>query len=130
RVFCALPGIALNAGANPLAVSNALALALQSETRTIPIVGWTGDPVAAGIVSSLAGGNVRVSIDAGAEMGAKRIELLAEAVGKLTNVRVLALPALWEDPPTKTMREAAEKMNTRNTCRVRCPGRWRARAWA
>ena len=42
------------------AISNLLVLALQSETRTIPIVGWVGDPVAAGIVSSLArpGGNV------------------------------------------------------------------------
>jgi putative tryptophan/tyrosine transport system substrate-binding protein len=96
------------------AFSNLLVLALQSETRTIPIVAWTGDPVAAGIVSSLArpGGNVTgVSTDAGAEIGAKRLELLAEAVGKLTNVRVLAPPALWEDPQTKATREAAEKMN-------------------
>jgi putative ABC transport system substrate-binding protein len=96
------------------ALSNFLVQAIQSETRTIPIVSWTGDPVAAGIVSSLArpGGNVTgVSTDAGAEIGAKRIELLAEAVGKLTNVGVLAPPALWEDPQTKAIREAAEKMN-------------------
>jgi len=96
------------------AASNQVVLALQSETRTIPIVGWTGDPVANGIVSSLAhpGGNVTgVSIDAGAEIGAKRIELFAEAVGKLTNVRALAPPAVWEEPPNKAMREAAEKMN-------------------
>jgi putative tryptophan/tyrosine transport system substrate-binding protein len=68
------------------AISNFLVLTLQSETRTIPIVAWTGDPVAAGIVSSLArpGGNITgVSTDAGVEIGAKRIELLAEAVGKL-----------------------------------------------
>jgi ABC transporter substrate binding protein len=35
-------------------VSNYLTLALKSETRTIPIVAWMGDPVASGIVSSLA----------------------------------------------------------------------------
>jgi putative ABC transport system substrate-binding protein len=96
------------------ALSNLLVLALKSETRTIPIVAWVGDPVAAGIVSSLArpGGNVTgVSTDAGAEMGAKRLELLAEAVGKLTNVRVLAPPPSWEDPQTKAIRVAAEKMN-------------------
>jgi len=96
------------------ALSNLLVLALQSETRTIPIVAGTGDPVAAGIVSSLArpGGNVTgVSSDAGAEIGAKRLELLAEAVGKLTNVRVLAPSALWEDPQNKAVREAAGKMN-------------------
>ena len=69
------------------AVANTLVLALQSETRTIPIVGWTGDPIAAGIVSSLArpGGNVTgVSVDAGEEFVGKFIELLAEAVGRLT----------------------------------------------
>jgi putative ABC transport system substrate-binding protein len=96
------------------AVSNLLVLAFQSETRKIPIVAWTGDPVAAGIVSSLArpGGNVTgVSSTSGTKIGAKRIELLAEAVGKLTNVRVLAPLALWEDPQTKAMREVAEKMN-------------------
>jgi putative ABC transport system substrate-binding protein len=88
--------------------------ALQSETRTIPVVAMMTDPVAAGIASSLAhpGGNVTgVSIDAGAELGAKFIQLLSEAVGKLSNVRLLATPATWDGPNTKTMREAAAKMN-------------------
>ena len=37
-----------------------LTVALLSETRTIPIVAWTSDPISAGIVSNLArpGGNV------------------------------------------------------------------------
>ena len=52
-----------------------------------------------------------MSSDAGAEIGAKRLELLAEAVGKLTNVRVQAPPPSWEDPQTKAIRAAAEKMN-------------------
>jgi putative ABC transport system substrate-binding protein len=72
------------------------------------------DPVAVGIASSLArpGSNFTgVSVDAGAEIGAKYIQLLSEAVGKLSNVRVLATPATWENPNVKTMREAAEKMN-------------------
>ena len=65
---------------------------LLSETRTIPIVAWVVDPIGQGIVSSLArpGGNVTgVSNDAGADMGAKRIELFSQAVGKLTNICVL-----------------------------------------
>jgi putative ABC transport system substrate-binding protein len=85
---------------------------LQSETRTIPIVAWTGDPVVGGIVSSLArpGGNVTgVSIDAGAEYGGKRLQLLAEAAGRLSNVRLLAPPV--QTPLARTTREAAEKMN-------------------
>jgi putative tryptophan/tyrosine transport system substrate-binding protein len=99
------------------ASENHLVLALKSETRTIPIVGWTGDPVASGIVSSLArpGGNVTgVSVDAGAEVAAKRLQLLAEAVGKLTNVRYLSPdpPLKWEQQPqVKAAKAAAEKMN-------------------
>jgi len=95
------------------AASTVLTLALQSETRTIPIVAWTGDPVLAGIVSSLArpGGNVTgVSIVAGSEFTAKRLELLVEAVGKLSNVRLLATPAAWELAAYKALREAAERM--------------------
>lgn len=96
------------------ALASTLVLALLSETRTIPIVGWTGDPVAAGIVSSLArpGGNITgVSTDAGPEIGAKLMQLLAEAVGKLSNARVLSTAAEWELPTFKSTREAAGKMN-------------------
>jgi putative ABC transport system substrate-binding protein len=95
-------------------VSNYPTLALKSETHTIPIVAWLGDPVAAGIVSSLArpGGNITgVSIDQGAEVGGKLIELLAEAVGRLSNVRMLQTVANRESPLVKAVREAAEKMN-------------------
>jgi putative tryptophan/tyrosine transport system substrate-binding protein len=95
-------------------VGNPLTVAFKSETRTIPIVAYTGDPVAGGIVSSLArpGGNITgVSGDAGPELGAKRIELLAEAVGKISNLRVLGPPTAWEHPATKALREAAEKKN-------------------
>jgi putative ABC transport system substrate-binding protein len=95
------------------ALSIRLARALQSETRTVPVVAWVTDPVAAGIASSLArpGGNVTgITIDAGAEIGAKYIELLSEAVGKLSNVRNLATPASWEVANAKVMREVAEKM--------------------
>lgn len=96
------------------AMSNPLVLSLQSETRTIPIVAWTGDPVAAGIVSSLArpGGNVTgVSIDAGPQLGGKRVEFLVEAVGHLSNLRLLAPPTSWQSPMAEASKEAAEKMN-------------------
>ena len=63
-----------------LSTSTRLALALQSETRTIPNVAWMTDPVAAGIASSLAhpGGNVTgISVDAGSEIGGKYLELFS-----------------------------------------------------
>jgi putative ABC transport system substrate-binding protein len=95
-------------------ISSPHTLALLSETRTIPIVAWTSDPVSAGIVSNLArpGGNVTgLSSDASSEMGAKSIQLLSEAVGKLSNTRVLATPLSWQLPLYQSAREAAEKMN-------------------
>jgi putative tryptophan/tyrosine transport system substrate-binding protein len=79
--------------------STRMTLAVQSETRAIPVVAWMNDPVAAGIALSLArpGGNVTgVSVDAGAELGVKFIQLFSEAVGKFSNVRLLASPALGE----------------------------------
>jgi putative ABC transport system substrate-binding protein len=62
--------------------------------------------------SSLArpGGNVTGLISAaGTEFGAKRLQLLAEAVGKLTNVRRLGTPAT--DAISLSAEDAAKKMN-------------------
>jgi len=44
-------------------------------------------------------------------MAAKSIQLLSEAVGKLSNTRVLATPLSWQFPIYQSAREAAEKMN-------------------
>jgi putative ABC transport system substrate-binding protein len=70
------------------ALADPIVLALQSETRTIPIVAWTGDPVVSGIVSNIArpGGNViGVSVFVGTEFGGKVLQLFVDAVGKLAN---------------------------------------------
>jgi putative ABC transport system substrate-binding protein len=85
---------------------------LLSETRTIPIVAWVGDPIAQGIASSLAhpGGNVTgVTNDAGADMGAKRIELFSQAVGKLTNIGLLE-PSDNASAGAQSVRRACEKL--------------------
>jgi len=77
------------------ALGDLVVLALKSETRTIPIVGWTTDPVLAGIVSNIArpGGNVTgVSIVVGADFWGKPLQLFVDAVGKLSNARVLETP--------------------------------------
>jgi len=91
------------------ALPDPVVLALQSETRTIPIVAWTGDPVLSGIVSNIArpGGNVTgVSITVGADFGGKVLQLFVDAVGKLSNARALTIPAEWEAPEYKPFREA------------------------
>ena len=66
-----------------------MTLRLKAATTTIPIVAITGDPIRFGLVSNLArpGGNITgVSVDAGVEVWAKRLELLSIAVPKLVNV--------------------------------------------
>jgi putative ABC transport system substrate-binding protein len=71
--------------------------AAKNATKTIPIVmvGVGADPVEAGLVESLArpGGNVTGITNLGPELGGKRLEILKEAVPKLTRVAVLHDPA-------------------------------------
>jgi putative tryptophan/tyrosine transport system substrate-binding protein len=70
--------------------------AAQDATTTIPIVMVAvGDPLRTGIVASLAhpGGNVTGSTTLGAELSAKRLQLLYEAIPTLAHVAFLWNPA-------------------------------------
>jgi len=71
-------------------------LAATQATRTIPIVMvGTGDPLATGLVVSLArpGGNVTGSTQLGAGLATKRLEILKETVPQLSRVAFLWNPA-------------------------------------
>jgi putative ABC transport system substrate-binding protein len=89
------------AGGDP-AVRNAM-----NATKTIPIVmtGGGADPVEAGFVESLArpGGNVTGITLLVLELGGKRLELLQEAVPKVTRVA-----ALYESANPSSVREVKE----------------------
>ena len=77
---------------------SAEALAAKNATRTIPIVFFgVGDPVAAGLVDSLArpGGNITGFTTIAAVLAGKRLELLKETIPKLSRVAVLWDP---QDP--------------------------------
>ena len=70
---------------------------IKNATKTIPIVmvGQGLDPVAEGLVESLArpGGNVTGMTNLGPELAGKRLDLFKEAVPKIANVAVLYEPA-------------------------------------
>jgi putative tryptophan/tyrosine transport system substrate-binding protein len=91
---------------------NNLVQALAAATATIPIVGITGDPIAGGLLTSLAhpGGNLTgVSINAGIEIGAKRLQLLKEAMPAAAKVSHL-LSGAWGDETGLSFREAGQHL--------------------
>src|SRR5215475_11427097 len=83
--------------------------AAKNATKTIPIVmvGVGTDPVKAGFVESLArpAGNVTGITNLGRELGGKRLELLKEAVPKVSNVA-----ALYDPGAQGTAREVKENI--------------------
>ena len=86
------------------------ALAAKRATTTIPIViASAGDPVAAGLVASLArpGGNVTGNASLGTELNTKRLEILRDAVPKLVRVGLLRLPGQSTSLQMKDLRPAA-----------------------
>src|SRR6266550_3800344 len=93
-------------------ISYRLALNLKAATTTIPIAAITADPIALGLVSSLArpGGNITgVSVDAGIEVMGKRLALLLEATSKLSNARFLVSKLNWEGVLGAAVREASRR---------------------
>jgi len=95
-----------------LAVGGRLSLDFKMATTTIPIVTMIIDPIAMGLVASIArpGGNITgVAISAGLEIIGKRMGLLVEAMPKLSTVGYLASRPFWEDPRGAAVREAAKQ---------------------
>jgi len=91
------------------------ALAAKSATTTIPIVMTTSaDPVAAGLVASLArpGGNVTGLSSLAPELNTKRLEILKDAVPKLARVGVLRPPgaSIGRDLQLKELRLASQAL--------------------
>ena len=84
-----------------VADSTNAALAAKRATSSIPIVmAIVGDPASSGLVASLAypGGNVTGLSIMLAELSAKRLQLLKEAIPRLTRVAVLSNPAMPSHP--------------------------------
>lgn len=96
------------------------AMAAKGFTATIPIVMTNpGDPVQAGLVKSLAapGGNITGLSSLGPELNTKRLEILRDAVPKLTRVGLLRQPVgtsgIITDIQLKELRPAAIALNVK-----------------
>jgi len=87
------------------------ALTAMQATRTLPIVfASVADPVASGVVTSLArpGGNVTGLSSLGPELVGKRLELLTQAVPGVSRVAVLWFPGALGERTDKDMLKEAE----------------------
>ena len=90
-------------------------LAAKRATTTIPIVmANIGDPVATGVVASIArpGGNITGQTFFNPELRAKRIELLKEVMPRLTHVAVILNPdnPAAVGPEFQAMEKAAQAL--------------------
>ena len=99
-----------------IAVATPAARAAQQATRVIPIVATAmGDPVRDGLVASLAkpGGNVTGTTFLGPELVPKRLELLKQALPKVSRVAGLWHPgAFSEGTMTDMLKETATAAGT------------------
>jgi len=98
-----------------VAANTAAALAAKQATAMIPIVvSVMGDPVADGLVDSLArpGGNITGLTFLGPELVPKRVELLKEALPGISRVAVLWHPGGYGERTTKDMLRDAEAAAT------------------
>ena len=94
----------------------AAAAFIKTVAATVPVVALSGDPIAMGLVKSLArpGGNITgMSVDVGPLLHGKRIELLREAFPAMSDLIYVNLRTSWDAFLGLAMRDAAEKAGTR-----------------
>jgi putative ABC transport system substrate-binding protein len=92
--------------------SDFMAQAARAATSTIPIVWVGGDPIQAGLVTSLArpGGNINgVTVFAGNEIDGKRLQILKDALPSTSRVGYLDLRTYWEGD-ARSLREPSRQL--------------------
>jgi putative ABC transport system substrate-binding protein len=92
---------------------NELVKTFLAATDTIPIVGITSDPIAGGLIASLArpGGNLTgVSVEAGPEIIAKRLQTMKEAMPSVAKVAYLLSNSRPDGVNGESYHEAARRL--------------------
>ena len=96
------------------AVTPELVRQFKAATTTIPIVALTADPIAFGLVASIArpGGNITgVSTDAGLEeLWGKRLHILKELVPRVSKVALLCPQGRWDTMYGQAMSPLAQQI--------------------
>ena len=91
----------------------AIAQAARAASGTIPIVSVGGDPIRAGLVTSLArpGGNITgVTIDAGDEIWGKRLQILKEAIPSASKAAFLNMRTGLDPQGQQLFRESGRRL--------------------
>ncbi len=95
-----------------IAITSAIAQAIRAATDTVPIVFTSGDPIRAGLVTSLAhpGGNMTgVNVQVDFAIWGKRLQILKEAVPSISKVALLDLRGYWQYD-VELLREPARQL--------------------
>ena len=93
--------------------TNPVVTAFKAATSTIPVVAFMIDPLQAGLVTSLArpGGNLTgITLDAGIENFAKRLQILKEAIPSAAKAIFLGMRGGWEGASGQVLRDAAAQL--------------------
>jgi putative ABC transport system substrate-binding protein len=111
--FAELARLVVNRNPDVIVVSSdAIARTARAATGTIPIVWVGGDPIQAGLVTSLArpGGNITgVTVFAGNGIDGKRLQLLKEALPTASRVAYLDVRTYWEGD-ARSLREPSQQL--------------------
>jgi putative ABC transport system substrate-binding protein len=92
---------------------NPVVLTFKAATSTVPVVAFMIDPLKGGLIASLArpGGNLTgITLDAGVEVWAKRMELLKEAIPSTTKVAFLGMRDGWDASFGQVLHDAGTRL--------------------
>jgi putative tryptophan/tyrosine transport system substrate-binding protein len=93
--------------------TNPVVIVFKAATSTIPVVAFMIDPLQAGLVTSLGrpGGNLTgITLDAGVENWAKRLQILKEAMPSTAKVAFLGMREGWEGSSGQLLRDASAQL--------------------